>query len=290
MSTGTTTLSDRKASAWRWPALFSLVAFAANSVFCRLALMDGAIDPASFTVVRLASGAVFLLLLLHLRKPALAMGGSWRGGLALFLYAFLFSAAYLQLGAGAGALLLFGAVQITMFGFAGYKGERITTRMLLGMLIAFAGLLVLLLPGAEAPPLTSALLMAASGVAWGVYSLLGKGSLRPLADTAGNFARSLPCLVLLVPVLWVGGDAHVTALGLLYALGSGVLASGAGYAVWYGVVRQVSAQQAATMQLSVPVLAALGGVCLIGEPLSLRLLVACVVVLGGIALALVSRR
>ncbi|MGE8469464.1 MAG: DMT family transporter [Pseudomonas putida] len=290
MSTGTTTLSDRKASAWRWPALFSLVAFAANSVFCRLALMDGAIDPASFTVVRLASGAVFLLLLLHLRKPALAMGGSWRGGLALFLYAFLFSAAYLQLGAGAGALLLFGAVQITMFGFAGYKGERITTRMLLGMLIAFAGLLVLLLPGAEAPPLTSALLMAASGVAWGVYSLLGKGSLRPLADTAGNFARSLPCLVLLVPVLWVGGGAHVTAPGLLYALGSGVLASGAGYAVWYGVVRQVSAQQAATMQLSVPVLAALGGVCLIGEPLSLRLLVACVVVLGGIALALVSRR
>ncbi|WP_264313534.1 DMT family transporter [Pseudomonas putida] len=290
MSTGTTTLSDRKASAWRWPALFSLVAFAANSVFCRLALMDGAIDPASFTVVRLASGAVFLLLLLHLRKPALAMGGSWRGGLALFLYAFLFSAAYLQLGAGAGALLLFGAVQITMFGFAGYKGERITTRMLLGMLIAFAGLLVLLLPGAEAPPLTSALLMAASGVAWGVYSLLGKGSPRPLADTAGNFARSLPCLVLLVPVLWVGGGAHVTALGLLYALGSGVLASGAGYAVWYGVVRQVSAQQAATMQLSVPVLAALGGVCLIGEPLSLRLLVACVVVLGGIALALVSRR
>lgn len=290
MSTGTTTLSDRKASAWRWPALFSLVAFAANSVFCRLALMDGAIDPASFTVVRLASGAVFLLLLLHLRKPALAMGGSWRGGLALFLYAFLFSAAYLQLGAGAGALLLFGAVQITMFGFAGYKGERITTRMLLGMLIAFAGLLVLLLPGAEAPPLTSALLMAASGVAWGVYSLLGKGSPRPLADTAGNFARSLPCLVLLVPVLWVGGGAHVTAPGLLYALGSGVLASGAGYAVWYGVVRQVSAQQAATMQLSVPVLAALGGVCLIGEPLSLRLLVACVVVLGGIALALVSRR
>lgn len=290
MSTGTTTLSDRKASAWRWPALFSLVAFAANSVFCRLALMDGAIDPASFTVVRLASGAAFLLLLLHLRKPALAMGGSWRGGLALFLYAFLFSAAYLQLGAGAGALLLFGAVQITMFGFAGYKGERITTRMLLGMLIAFAGLLVLLLPGAEAPPLTSALLMAASGVAWGVYSLLGKGSPRPLADTAGNFARSLPCLVLLVPVLWVGGGAHVTALGLLYALGSGVLASGAGYAVWYGVVRQVSAQQAATMQLSVPVLAALGGVCLIGEPLSLRLLVACVVVLGGIALALVSRR
>lgn len=290
MSTGTTTLTDRKARAWLWPALFSLVAFAANSVFCRLALRDEAIDPASFTVVRLASGALFLLLLIRLRKPAVPQGGSWRGGLALFLYAFLFSVAYLQLGAGAGALLLFGAVQITMFGFAAYKGERITPRMLLGMLIAFTGLLVLLLPGAEAPPLTSALLMAASGVAWGVYSLLGKGSPRPLADTAGNFARSLPCLVLLAPVLWVGGGTQLTAPGLLYALASGVLASGAGYAVWYGVVRQVSAQQAATMQLSVPVIAAVGGVCLIGEPLSIRLLVACVVVLGGIALALAPRR
>jgi len=151
MSTGTTTLTDRKAKAWFWPALFSLMAFAANSVFCRLALKDGAIDPALFTVVRLAGGALFLLLLIRLRKPALGIGGSWRGGLALFLYAFLFSAAYLQLGAGAGALLLFGAVQITMFGFAWYKGERITARMLLGMLIAFAGLLVLLLPGAAAP-------------------------------------------------------------------------------------------------------------------------------------------
>lgn len=290
MSTDTTTLTDRKARAWVWPALFSLVAFAANSVFCRLALKDGVIDPASFTVVRLASGALFLLLLIRLRKPALAMGGSWRGGLALFLYAFLFSAAYLQLGAGAGALLLFGAVQITMFGFAWYKGEPITARMLLCMLIAFAGLLVLLLPGAAAPPFASALLMALSGVAWGVYTLLGKGSPRPLADTAGNFARSLPCLVLLAPMLLMGAGLHLTPLGLLYALGSGVLASGAGYAVWYGVVRQVSAQQAATMQLGVPVIAALGGVGLIGEPLSLRLLVACVVVLGGIALALASRR
>lgn len=187
-------------------------------------------------------------------------------------------------------MLLFGAVQITMFGFAWFKGERITARMLLGMLIAFAGLLVLLLPGAAAPPLSSALLMALSGMAWGVYTLLGRGSPRPLADTAGNFARSLPCLALLLPVLLLGAGPHLTPPGLLYALGSGVLASGAGYAVWYGVVRQVSAQQAATMQLSVPVIAALGGVVLIGETLSLRLLIACVVVLGGIALALAPRR
>ncbi|HBK48406.1 MAG TPA: EamA family transporter, partial [Pseudomonas sp.] len=138
--------------------------------------------------------------------------------------------------------------------------------------------------------LASALLMALSGVAWGVYTLLGKGSPRPLADTAGNFARSLPCLVLLLPMLLLGADPHFTPLGLLYALGSGVLASGAGYAVWYGVVRQISAQQAATLQLSVPVIAALGGVALIGESVSLRLLIACVVVLGGIALALAPRR
>ncbi|MCE5979127.1 DMT family transporter [Pseudomonas sp. JR33AA] len=290
MSTGTTTLTDRKTSAWLWPALFSLVAFAANSVLCRLALKDGAIDPVSFTMVRLASGALFLLLLIRLRNPVHTMGGSWWGGLALFLYAFLFSTAYLQLGAGVGALLLFGAVQITMFGFAWYRGEHITVRMLVGMLIAFAGLLVLLLPGVSAPPLASALLMALSGVAWAVYTLLGKGSPRPLADTAGNFARSLPCLVLLLPMLLLGAGPHLTPLGLLYALGSGVLASGAGYAVWYGVVRQVSAQQAATLQLSVPVIAALGGVALIGEPVSLRLLIACVVVLGGIALALAPRR
>ncbi len=290
MSSGTTTLDNRKARPWLWAALFSLVAFAANSVFCRLALKDGAVDPVSFTVLRLASGAAFLLLLIRLRRPALAIGGSWRGGLALFLYAFLFSAAYLQLGAGAGALLLFGAVQITMFGFAWYKGEHITARMLSGMLVAFAGLMLLLLPGASAPPLASALLMALSGVAWGIYSLLGKGSPRPLADTAGNFARSLPCLVLLAPMLLLGTEVYLTAPGLLYALGSGVLASGAGYAVWYGVVRQVTAQQAATLQLSVPVIAALGGVVLIGEPLSLRLLAASVVVLGGIALALVPRR
>lgn len=290
MSTGASTLTDRKTRAWLWPALFSLVAFAANSVFCRLALKDGAIDPVSFTMVRLASGALFLLLLIRLRKPVHTVGGNWWGGLALFLYAFLFSAAYLQLGAGVGALLLFGAVQITMFGFAWYRGEHITVRMLLGMLIAFAGLLVLLLPGASAPSLASALLMALSGVAWGVYTLLGKGSPRPLADTAGNFARSLPCLVLLLPMLLLGAGPHLTPLGLAYALASGVLASGAGYAVWYGVVRQVSAQQAATLQLSVPVIAALGGVVLIGEPVSLRLLIACVVVLGGIALALARRR
>ncbi|MFJ4064599.1 DMT family transporter [Pseudomonas sp. NPDC089996] len=290
MSVRTTAIAGQGKQFWLWPALFSLVAFAANSIFCRLALRDGAIDAESFTVVRLASGAVFLLLLMRLRKPGVALGGSWKGGLALYLYAYLFSVAYLQLGAGVGALVLFGAVQITMFAFAWFRGERLSARTLLGMLIAFAGLVLLLLPGAEAPPLLSALVMATSGVAWGAYTLLGKGSPDPLADTAGNFIRSLPMLVVLGVVMLALARAHVSPAGLLYALASGVLASGAGYAVWYAVVKQVSAQQAATMQLSVPVIAALGGVLLIGEPMSLRLLLASLVVLGGVALALLPAR
>ncbi|NIF29051.1 DMT family transporter [Pantoea sp. Tr-811] len=275
---------------WRWPALFSLVAFAANSIFCRLALRDGAIDAESFTLLRLASGAAFLLLLIRLRKPGQPLGGSWKGGLALFLYAYLFSVAYLQLGAGVGALVLFGAVQITMFAFAWLKGEHVSAPSLLGMLIAFAGLVVLLLPGAEAPPLVSALVMAASGVAWGAYSLLGKGAPNPLADTAGNFVRSLPLVLMLGVPMVLLAHVHVTPAGLLFALASGILASGAGYAVWYGVVRQVSAQQAATLQLSVPVIAALAGVLMIGEPMSLRLLLASLVVLGGVALALLPAK
>ncbi|QHG64611.1 DMT family transporter [Pseudomonas putida] len=290
MSARTTAIAGQGNNPWLWPALFSLVAFAANSIFCRLALRDGAIDAESFTVVRLASGAAFLLMLIRLRKPGMVLGGSWKGGLALYLYAYLFSVAYLQLGAGVGALVLFGAVQITMFAVAWLRGERLSARTLLGMLIAFAGLVLLLLPGAEAPPLLSALVMAASGVAWGAYSLLGKGSPNPLADTAGNFVRSLPLLLVLGVAMLALARTHVSPAGLLYALASGVLASGAGYAVWYGVVKQVSAQQAATMQLSVPVIAALGGVVLIGEPMSLRLLLASLVVLGGVALALLPVR
>jgi len=290
MSVRSSAIAGQGNRSWLWPALFSLVAFAANSIFCRLALRDGAIDAESFTVVRLASGAVFLLLLIRLRKPGMALGGSWKGGLALYLYAYLFSVAYLQLGAGVGALVLFGAVQITMFAFAWLRGERLSARTLLGMLIAFAGLVLLLLPGAEAPPLLSALVMAASGVAWGVYSLLGRGSPNPLADTAGNFVRSLPLLLVLGIVMLALARTHVSPAGLLYALASGALASGAGYALWYGVVKQLSAQQAATMQLSVPVIAALGGVVLIGEPMSLRLLLASLVVLGGVALALLPGR
>lgn len=277
-------------NAWIGPALFALLAFAANSIFCRLALVHGDIDPHAFTAVRLLSGALFLFGLIRLRQPGKALGGSWKGGLALFAYAWLFSIAYVQLGAGVGALILFGAVQITMFTVSWLKGDRVLPRVLLGMLIAFAGLVALLLPGAHAPEPVSALFMVVSGIAWGAYSLIGKGSANPLADTAGNFLRSLPLLVIPVLIAVLSGQLTASTHGLLYALASGVLASGAGYAVWYGVLKQVSAQQAATMQLSVPVIAALGGVVVLGEPLSLRLAVISGVVLGGVGLALSRRR
>ncbi|MBK3749193.1 DMT family transporter [Stutzerimonas balearica] len=276
--------------AWLWPALFSLLAFAANSIFCRLALTEGGIDPQSFTVVRLASGALFLWLLTHRRRSPSAASGSWKGGLALFLYAYLFSVAYVELGAGVGALILFGAVQLTMFAWAWLKGERVRANVLIGMLIAFAGLIALLLPGANTPALGSSLLMLVAGAAWGAYSLIGRGSTDPVADTTGNFARSLVFLPGLALLLAWGEAPQLGAAGLLYAVASGALASGAGYVVWYGVVKRISAQQAATLQLSVPILAALGGVLLLGEPMSVRLLATSAAVLGGVALALLPRR
>ena len=275
---------------WIGPAAFALLAFAANSIFCRMALVHGDIDAHAFTAVRLLSGTLFLFCLLRLRQPGKDVGGTWKGGLALFLYAWLFSIAYVQLGAGVGALILFGAVQITMFAFSWFKGDRIRARVLAGMLIAFAGLVALLVPGANAPAPLGALFMVISGIAWGAYSLIGKGSANPLADTAGNFLRSLPLLAAPLLLVLFSGELRITGHGLLYALGSGVLASGAGYAVWYGVLGQVSAQQAATMQLSVPVIAALGGVLLLSEPLSLRLMVISAVVLGGVGMALSARK
>lgn len=275
---------------WIAPAAFALLAFAANSIFCRLALVHGDIDAHTFTAVRLLGGALFLFCLVRLRQPGKPLGGSWKGGLALFLYAWLFSLAYVRLGAGVGALILFGAVQITMFAWSRFKGDRVEGRVLAGMLIAFAGLIALLLPGANAPAPLSALCMVISGIAWGAYSLIGKGSANPLGDTAGNFVRSLP--LLLVPALAAasGGQFSIDSHGLVYALASGMLASGAGYAVWYGVLKRISAQQAATLQLSVPVIAALGGVLLLSEPLSLRLVVISTVVLGGVGMALSVRK
>lgn len=266
----------------------AMLAFAGNSLLCRLALRETAIDAAGFTAIRLASGALMLWLLLRLRSPRQPMAGNWAGALALFVYAATFSFAYLRLDTGVGALLLFGAVQLSMLLWGLWRGERLGLAASLGTALAAGGLLALLLPGASAPPLTAALLMLLAGVAWGAYSLLGRGQGEPLAMTAGNFLRAAPlglllALALLPQLRWDGA-------GLFYALLSGALTSGVGYAIWYSALPGLRASQAATVQLSVPILAALGGSLVLGEALSLRLLLSAAAVLGGIALVLGSRQ
>jgi drug/metabolite transporter (DMT)-like permease len=266
----------------------AMLAFAGNSLLCRLALKDTAIDAASFTSLRILSGALTLWLLLRLRSGNGALAGSWFAAGALLAYAAAFSFAYLQLDAGVGALLLFGAVQISMLAWGFYRGERLSPLTATGLLLALGGMLVLLLPGASAPALGSALLMLLAGAAWGAYSLLGRGIADPLAATAGNFLRAVP-LALLVSALLLSRLSWDVP-GLIYALLSGALTSGIGYAIWYTALRGLRAFQAATVQLSVPILAALAGSLLLDEALSLRLLLSAVAVLGGIALVLGAKQ
>ncbi|WP_282342608.1 DMT family transporter [Pseudomonas sp. PS02288] len=265
----------------------AMLAFAGNSLLCRLALKHTAIDAASFTGLRLLAGALMLSLLLQVRRSRGKPHGSWSGAAALFTYAAAFSFAYLQLDAAVGALLLFGAVQSSMLLYGVMRGERLGRWATLGLLLALGGLLVLLLPGASAPPLGSALLMLLAGLAWALYSLLGRGVADPLAATAGNFLRAIPFAVLLCLALVTRRDWDLP--GVTYALLSGALASGVGYAIWYTALRGLGALQASTVQLSVPILAALGGSLLLGETLTLRLLLVSIAVLGGIALVLGSR-
>ncbi|SDH29051.1 Threonine/homoserine efflux transporter RhtA [Pseudomonas benzenivorans] len=266
----------------------AMLAFAGNSLLCRLALRETAIDAASFTSLRILAGALTLWLLLRLRPGHAALAGSWPAAAALFAYAAAFSFAYLSLDAGVGALLLFGAVQLSMIAWGLYRGERFNLTASSGLLLALGGLLALLLPGATAPALGGALLMLLAGVAWGIYSLLGRGVGDPLAATAGNFLRGVP-LALLVSALLLG-RADWDGPGLVYALLSGALTSGIGYAIWYTALRGLQAFQAATVQLSVPILAALAGSLLLGEALSLRLLLSAAAVLGGIALVLGAKQ
>ncbi|MDA7088002.1 DMT family transporter [Pseudomonas sp. SA3-5] len=266
----------------------AMLAFAGNSLLCRLALKDTEIDAASFTSLRIASGALTLWLLLCLRPGNGALAGSWLGAAALFAYAAAFSFAYISLDAGVGALLLFGAVQISMLLWGFYQGERFSRLTGAGLLLAFAGLLALLLPGASAPALGGALLMLLAGAAWGAYSLLGRGVGDPLAATAGNFLRATP-LALLTSALLLS-RANWDGPGLIYALLSGALTSGIGYAVWYTALRGLKAFQAATVQLSVPIIAALAGSLLLDEALSLRLLLSSLAVLGGIAVVLSAKQ
>ena len=264
----------------------TMLAFAGNSLICRQALVSGSIDPASFTAIRLSSGALTLCLIMLLRRRRLQ--GSWLSALALLAYAACFSFAYLGLSAATGALLLFAAVQVSMIGYGIARGERLRGQRLAGFCLAAAGLLCLLLPGLSQPPLFSSMLMLAAGVAWGVYSLRGRAAGDPAAATAGNFLRAaLPATaaaVLLLPQL----SADATGLG--WAVLSGALASGLGYVIWYAALRGLQASEAATVQLSVPVLAALGGVLLLGEALSLRLALTSVVILVGIALVVSGKQ
>lgn len=262
----------------------ALLAFAANSLLCRSALAETRIDAATFTAVRLAAGAGTLWLLVRVRRQHAPLGGDWPSALALFTYAAAFSFAYTSLTTATGALLLFGTVQLTMIGAALRSGECLGLRASSGVLIAASGVLVLLLPGLAAPPLAGALLMLGAGVAWGIYSLRGRGSVSPLEDTAGNFLRALAPALLLQLVFSTRVSPEPE--GLLLAVLSGALASGVGYAVWYSALPLLRKSSAATVQLAVPVLAALGGVVLLGEAVSLRLGFAAAAVLGGVAAAL----
>lgn len=266
----------------------AMTAFAANSLLCRLALRDGVIDPGSFTAIRIGSGAAVLWLIARLRDRTMTSAGSWRSAAALFAYAAAFSFAYVELPAAAGALILFCAVQVTMIGYGLWKGERIGAVQAAGLCLAIAGLVSLLSPGLSAPPARSAALMLAAGIAWGIYSLRGKGSGDPTIATAGNFLRAVPFAAALSLATLAGASAQ--AAGVLYAIASGGLASGVGYAIWYSALPGLTATKAATIQLSVPVVAAIGGVLLLDEAITLRLLLSSAAILGGIGLVVGAKR
>lgn len=263
----------------------AMTAFAGNSLLCRAALRDTDIDAATFTSVRLVSGALMLWLLLSVRgNRAPVKQGSWGSALALFAYAAAFSYAYGGLSAAMGALLLFGAVQATMISIGIVQGNRPHLWQWVGFVVAFSGLVGLLLPGLTAPPLFSSLLMVSAGIAWGVYSLRAKGAGEPTAVTTGNFVRAVPMALALSLVMITSATIDMAGLG--YAVASGAIASGMGYAIWYMALPLLQPTSAATVQLSVPVIAAIGGVLLLSEPLTLRLVIAGIAILGGIAIVI----
>ena len=288
----------------------AMIAFASNSLLCRLALKHTTIDAATFTFIRILSGAVALWLILELGtrlrtekttsllydgasgSPRVTRhlplkSGNWLSALALFVYAAAFSFAYVDLSVGTGALLLFGAVQASMIIWGFRKGERLDAIQVVGFVAAVIGLVVLVFPGLSAPPLIASILMLTAGVAWGVYSLRGKGVQNPASVTTGNFVRAVPfsAVVWIIFIPWT----HVDSAGVSYAVISGAIASGLGYVIWYSVLPSLKAASAATVQLSVPVLAATGGILLLGEPLTLRYLLASVAILGGIALVVLEK-
>jgi len=310
----------------------AMLAFAGNSILCRLALEQGSIDPASFTSVRLFSGALMLSILLFsipklmLQKTAFANNGinssavniadeldhaalsvnkksvnpeafliksarlfslrqsSWAGGLSLFVYAAGFSFAYITLPAGTGALILFATVQITMLSYALVKGSRFSFAQWFGFVMALVGLVYLFLPGISAPPLFGALLMVVAGIAWGVYSILGKRVINPSQSTAENFIRA-SIITLLLSLVFID-NMSISTQGILFAIASGAITSGIGYAIWYAVIPLLKAASSASLQLTVPVIATVGGVIWLSEEVSIRIALASISILGGVAMVI----
>ncbi len=268
---------------------FALVCFALNSLLCRLALGAETIDAVSFTTIRLISGAATLSVIYYFfdKKRENIIIGNWLSAFFLFAYAVFFSFAYMNLTTGTGALILFGCVQATMIISALVKGERPKILEWLGLLLALGGLIYLVFPGLASPPFFSSALMALAGIAWGFYTLRGRGSANPLAETTGNFFRTVPMIILAgLPFL---SKIHLSQKGIFFAVLSGAIASGIGYSVWYFVLKFHTATRAAILQLSVPALAGLGGVIFLSETISLRLLLATLLILGGISLAIVEK-
>lgn len=268
----------------------TLIAFAANSLLCRMALAPDLIDPVAFTAIRLGSGVAVLTPLAALMsepRPNSRAGGSWRSGLALFVYAMAFSLAYVSLETGMGALILFGSVQATMIGAGLWQGERPKAREWIGLAVAMAGLVYLMLPGFSAPDPLGAALMMASGIGWGVYSLRGRGNPAPVAATAGNFARTVPLALAGLFIAW--GTLHASPSGVALAVTSGAITSGLGYVIWYITLRDLTATRAAIVQLAVPVIAAAGGIVVLAEEPTVRLGIASLMILGGVGAATVAR-
>jgi drug/metabolite transporter (DMT)-like permease len=264
--------------------IFAMLAFAANSLLCRQALEHTDIDPALFTAIRIASGALMLTGILIIKgNPKFLGSGSWASAFALSIYAACFSFAYVDLTAATGALLLFTAVQATMLGYGYYIGDRLSAIAISSLLVAFCGFVTLLYPGISSPPVFGSLLMVASGCAWGVYSLRS-GSGDPLATTASNFVRATPIGfgILALGSPWL----HIDEAGILFAILSGALASGCGYAIWYAALKGLSVTSAATVQLSVPVITATLAVFSLGEPIGIRFVIASVAILGGVAIVI----
>jgi drug/metabolite transporter (DMT)-like permease len=268
---------------------FALVAFAGNSILCRLALENRSIDASNFTVIRLFSGAVILLIILKLSRgnSESSPKGSWVGALMLFAYASTFSFAYMSLDTGTGALILFGSVQLTMITIAVVSGDRLHLFEWIGVGVAFAGFVYLVLPKVTTPSFIGFVLMTLAGISWGIYTLMGRGSESPLSDTAYNFTRTIP-FIIVMGLLFIQ-TSHLSQKGVFLAVLSGALASGIGYTIWYIALGGLSVTIAAVAQLLVPVLAALGGAIFVSETISFHFLLSAAMILGGIALVVLGK-